>query len=104
MIRSFHYAAAQGFNHLMTTGLHYAENTEPLKNAGTVWAVVRSGDVFDCVSSGRRQRGVFTRRLAKIAKCFSISTCCNKAIYEMGYELNNRPDWVEIPCRRLCIW
>jgi maltose alpha-D-glucosyltransferase/alpha-amylase len=22
-----------------------------------------------------------------------------KAIYEVGYELNNRPDWIEIPIR-----
>jgi maltose alpha-D-glucosyltransferase/alpha-amylase len=24
-----------------------------------------------------------------------------KVIYELGYELNNRPDWVEIPLRRI---
>jgi maltose alpha-D-glucosyltransferase/alpha-amylase len=24
-----------------------------------------------------------------------------KAIYELGYELNNRPDWVDIPLKRL---
>ena len=24
-----------------------------------------------------------------------------KVIYEIGYELNNRPDWVEIPLRGL---
>ena len=22
-----------------------------------------------------------------------------KAVYELSYELNNRPDWVRIPCR-----
>jgi maltose alpha-D-glucosyltransferase/alpha-amylase len=24
-----------------------------------------------------------------------------KAVYELGYELNNRPDWAEIPLQRI---
>ncbi|HEY8926579.1 MAG TPA: hypothetical protein VIU64_19485, partial [Polyangia bacterium] len=27
-----------------------------------------------------------------------------KVIYEIGYEVNNRPDWVEIPLRGLAAW
>ena len=23
--------------------------------------------------------------------------CLEKAIYELGYELNNRPDWIKVP-------
>ena len=26
-----------------------------------------------------------------------------KVIYEIGYEVNNRPDWVEIPLRGLAV-
>src|SRR5579862_5937409 len=39
MIRSLHYAAAQGFNHLADTGLPTAENTEALKSASRYWAI-----------------------------------------------------------------
>ena len=58
MIRSFHYAAAQGFNHLVATGLPTPDNTEPLKRAGTFWAVSAVGAFLGGLPNGGQQRGV----------------------------------------------
>ena len=30
-------------------------------------------------------------------KCFSTHFLMEKAIYEIGYEMDNRPDWIAIP-------
>ena len=96
MIRSFHYAAAQGFNQLTATGLQTPDNTEPLKNAGTFWATSTMGaflrdyqlavGAVDFFPPAHEDRDLLLN--------FYL---LQKAVYEIGYELNNRPDWVEIP-------
>ena len=96
MIRSFHYAAAQGFNQLTATGLQTPDNTEPLKNAGAFWATSTMGaflreyqlavGAVDFFPPAQEDRDLLLN--------FYL---LQKAVYEVGYELNNRPDWVEIP-------
>ena len=96
MIRSFHYVAAQGFNHLVATGLPTADNTEPLKRAGTYWAVAAVG-AFLAAYQSTASKAMFFPAARDDREVLLNFYLLNKAIYEMGYELNNRPDWVEIP-------
>ena len=95
MLRSFHYAS-------------YA----PL--IGEVGGSVRSGDVkslepwADCwngwVSAAFLQgylalakEGAFLPRTREELSILLDTFLLEKAIYELGYELNNRPDWVKLP-------
>jgi len=95
MLRSFHYAS-------------YA----PL--IGEVGGSVRSGDVkslepwADCwngwVSSAFLEgylavakEGAFLPRTREELSILLDTYLLEKAIYELGYELNNRPDWVKLP-------
>jgi maltose alpha-D-glucosyltransferase/alpha-amylase len=96
MIRSFHYAALQGYFQLGARGLATPENAQPLKQAAAFWY--------------RHVAAAFLRAYQEHslgAKYFPASRAeqdvlldfylLEKAIYELGYELNNRPDWVEVP-------
>jgi maltose alpha-D-glucosyltransferase/alpha-amylase len=96
MIRSFHYAAAQGFSHLVATGLQTPDNTEPLKRAGTFWAIAAMGSFLRTYQATQGITPILppAREDRELLLNFHL---LQKAIYEMGYELNNRPDWVEIP-------
>jgi maltose alpha-D-glucosyltransferase/alpha-amylase len=96
MIRSFHYAAAQGFNHLAATGLHTSENTEPLKRAGTAWAIATVATFLKAYQETAGAASFFPTS-ADDREVLLNFYLLQKALYEMGYELNNRPDWVEIP-------
>jgi maltose alpha-D-glucosyltransferase/alpha-amylase len=96
MIRSFHYAAAQGFNHLVVTGLPTADNSDPLKRAGTFWAMSAVG-AFLAAYQTTASTAPFYPAAREDRELLLNFYLLNKAIYEMGYELNNRPDWVEIP-------
>jgi len=96
MIRSFHYASAQGFNHLIATGLHKSDDTEALKNAATTWALAAVSAFLHAYQSAAGSASFFPA--VREDREMLLNFCLlNKAIYEMGYELNNRPDWIEIP-------
>jgi maltose alpha-D-glucosyltransferase / alpha-amylase len=96
MIRSFHYAALQGYFQLAAQGLATAENAAPLKQAAAAWYRHVAAAFLRAYQEHSRGTIYFpsTRAEQNVLLDFYL---LEKAIYELGYELNNRPDWVEVP-------
>jgi len=93
MVRSFGYAA---YAALFAFTLHAPDEYAPLAPWADTWehwaadAFMR-GYVAAIGDSPLLPRGGAARQLLLTA--FTL----DKALYELGYELNNRPDWVRIP-------
>lgn len=95
MIRSFHYAIHAGyFTHISSRPEHAAE-LEPWLDP---W--------YKCISRSFLEAYVTTARDAAFVPGDSGDLeillqvfLLEKAVYELGYELNNRPDWLVIPFR-----
>ena len=98
MIRSFHYSALSVV--LRNNNAKIKENPELAIKAATVW--------YKAVSS------LFLRSYLKAVEGSPIlptdktavsvlldAYLLEKVIYELGYELNNRPDWISIPIKGL---
>ena len=95
MIRSFYYAAHSA---LRSYGSIRPEDIDRLEVWAEAWYVAVSGIYLNSylftvedaafVPKDRKEFEVLLR-------CFLLE----KAVYEVGYELNNRPDWVTIPMR-----
>ena len=97
MLRSFSYAAYAGAvrAHASARPAEFAR-LEPWARIWQTWArAAFLRGYFD----GRGRRAVPARPIRR-----SATRCCelfvlDKALYELNYELNNRPDWVRIPLR-----
>jgi maltose alpha-D-glucosyltransferase/alpha-amylase len=95
MIRSFHYAAHSA---LRTYGSIRPEDVERLEAWAEEWYAAVSGVYLNSylftveaaafVPKGRKE-------FETLLRCFLLE----KAVYEVGYELNHRPDWLAIPIR-----
>jgi maltose alpha-D-glucosyltransferase/alpha-amylase len=95
MIRSFHYAA-HGSILLRMTGR--GGDMEYLGHWADVWYYYVSGAFMDAYlkTVGETQVVPQSRKdFALLLETFLLE----KAAYELGYELNNRPDWLMIPIR-----
>lgn len=96
MLRSFDYAAHAGlFNAWESRPDHEREHLTPWARAWRDWTASRFLrsylEVAGSASFLPRDRG----DLQELLKAFTL----DKAMYELLYELNNRPDWVRIPLR-----
>jgi maltose alpha-D-glucosyltransferase/alpha-amylase len=93
MVRSFGYAAAVG---LGAATLHRAEDRERLAPWASYWEHWVSA-VFLRAYRTAVGDAVFVPdsddARALLLRTFQI----DKALYELGYELNNRPEWVHVP-------
>jgi len=96
MVRSFHYAA---YGELYLHPEKYVEENLPaLEEWAAQWFHYISRfyltAYFDCAE---RQGFIPTdqKQLQTLLRTFIIE----KAIYEVGYEMNNRPNWLKIPLR-----
>ncbi|MBI4495055.1 MAG: putative maltokinase [Chloroflexi bacterium] len=95
MLRSFDYAAHAGLRHVTDS---------PAQPGLLAWAEAWEEVVAEVFLRGYCQevagRGLVPEspdELLRLARFFQVA----KAFYELNYELNNRPDWVEIPLQGL---
>jgi maltose alpha-D-glucosyltransferase/alpha-amylase len=96
MLRSFHYAA---FAPILTPAEGHAISLERLANL-SAWAEKWSRDAGERFlnryyesSGGAAYLPSDARERARLLEIYLLA----KAVYELGYELNNRPSWVGIP-------
>ncbi|MGD8372011.1 MAG: maltose alpha-D-glucosyltransferase [Syntrophobacterales bacterium] len=97
MLRSFHYAAYSGlFDFRERRGLVLEEELESIDFWARFWHVWVSV-IFLKAYMEVAINGKFLPESHEELRTLIDTYLLEKAIYEMGYELNNRPDWVRIP-------
>ena len=95
MIHSFHYAA---MTTLVTHGAGNPDNFPLLGSWLEAWYVYVSGSYLKAYLHGMKNSALIPAdrtELAIMMRCFLIQ----KVVYDLGYELNNRPAWVDLPLR-----
>ncbi len=97
MLRSFHYAAYTAL-HELSEGRNDPvtfQRLEPQVNSWRQWVSARFLDEYLSVAA----EGQFLPRRRKNLSILLRSFLLEKAIYELAYELNNRPRWARLPLR-----
>ena len=94
MIRSFHYCSRVGQSNMLKPGMGAPEDM-PARYCRTA-LVLNDQRGFLRVSRRGGQGSIptaYTRRHPGLLHIHLLEKVC----YELRYELNNRPDWVEVP-------
>lgn len=95
MIRSFHYAA---YLALSKSSSIREEDVASLEAWAEIWYRSMSAVFLRAYLGKLKETGLIPENrkdLETLLTCFLL----DKAVYELGYELNNRPEWVAIPVR-----
>jgi len=94
MLRSFDYAAAVG----VRNGSHRPEDLPQLELWARYWNLW-TGVAFLKKYFQAASRDGFLPKTKDELKLLLDILVLEKAVYELNYELNNRPDWVDVPLR-----
>jgi maltose alpha-D-glucosyltransferase/alpha-amylase len=95
MIRSFHYAAHSALLHQASLGLK-PEDLPALEQWAQFWYVWVSSSFLMSYLNSVQQAQLLPDNPEQRTTLLD-TYLLEKAIYETGYELNNRPDWVKVP-------
>ena len=97
MIRSFHYAsrAAALQLHLNRSS---AEDLTELEQWLVLWYRMVAGTFLGSYLETARGAAILPEKREELEALLDF-LLLEKAVYELGYEANNRPDWIEIPAR-----
>jgi trehalose synthase-fused probable maltokinase len=96
MIRSLHYAASQAVFQRLRSAERGRIETSALRDAADCW-YRWSVSAFLGAYRATTQSGQFLPRSAALCDRLLSLFVLEKAVYELAYELNNRPEWVEVP-------
>ncbi len=96
MLRSFHYAALSSMLEHLRTGSFSPSVLDALGPWARLWQVWVSWAFLKEYVKIAREANLAPRERDEL-RILLDAFLLDKAIYELGYELNNRPDWVLIP-------
>jgi maltose alpha-D-glucosyltransferase/alpha-amylase len=95
MVRSFSYATHSGINHFLAEG-----NSETAPAPLSAWAILWQNSVSSEFLKAYRVAIAASPDLIpppEQAQTLYTAYLLEKALYELLYELNNRPTWLRIP-------
>jgi maltose alpha-D-glucosyltransferase/alpha-amylase len=96
MLRSFHYAAYTSlFGHL-GSAIVRPEDLAAVEPWARLWNVWVASTYLDSYLEHAKPGGFLPENREELNILLNVYLF-DKALYELGYELNNRPDWVRIP-------
>jgi maltose alpha-D-glucosyltransferase / alpha-amylase len=96
MLRSFHYAAYTSlFGHIGSAVVR-PEDLAAMEPWARIWNVWVSSIYLDSYFKHAQPGGFLPSSRDEIDILLDVYLL-EKALYELGYELNHRPDWVRIP-------
>jgi len=98
MLRSFDYAAHAGLRDLVERG-HVERDSDGYRELvqwGRMWTSWASGSYLRAYLETGREGSFLPETDEELAVLLDLFVL-EKALYELGYELSSRPDWVEIP-------
>ncbi|MFH0788676.1 MAG: maltose alpha-D-glucosyltransferase [Pseudomonadota bacterium] len=96
MLRSFHYASYAGLFKLEQVGLIKSEDFEQVEPLARFWHEWISVTFLKAYLEMIRPFPLLVQPLEELKAMLNIFIL-EKGVYELGYEINNRPDWLRIP-------
>jgi maltose alpha-D-glucosyltransferase/alpha-amylase len=96
MLRSFNYAAYSALFSQRDSGLIRPEDLAFLESSAQFWRLWVSA-AFLKAYLGEASKGNFIPRAKREVQALLDIYLLEKGVYELGYELNNRPEWIMIP-------
>jgi maltose alpha-D-glucosyltransferase/alpha-amylase len=93
MLRSFSYAALTGLGAATQTRPEDIQRLAPWADVWETWV----GATFVRAYRAATRNAAFLPSDADEFDMLLHAFTLDKAMYELGYELNNRPDWIQIP-------
>jgi len=98
MVRSFHYAAHHGLQDLLARGGVSAELAGAFGAWAQYWYAWAAGGFLRAYLRTAADSGCLPGSREEVRDLLEVYVL-EKAVYELGYELNNRPQWVGLPLR-----
>jgi len=96
MVRSFQYAASAGLRRCLERGVYRTENVPRLESWSRLWYLWTSASFLGAYLEQSGNAAYLPSSTADRELLLNVELI-DKAMYELAYELNNRPDWVHIP-------
>ncbi len=96
MIRSFHYCSRVGQSNVVKRGLVNPDDAPTLGTAAQLWYVAVSGSFLRAYLDLAGKSEFLPTKPDDLERLLQVYLL-EKACYELRYELNNRPDWAEVP-------